>query len=57
MYCHDYEKINSLLKSVGFNKINRTEFNPLEDSKQREKYLRYIIVEKWKTVHCKYKKE
>lgn len=45
-YCYDYEKIHLLLKSVGFKKITRSEFNPSEDSKARKNNSLYIIAEK-----------
>ncbi len=45
-YCYDYEKMNLLLKSVGFKNIKKDKFNPSEDTEFRKYYSMYIIAQK-----------
>jgi len=45
-YCYDFEKINILLKTVGFNYIVKDKFNPKEDTEVRKNYSLYIIADK-----------
>ena len=49
-YGYDFEKINLLLKSIGFKNIIRDDFNPKKDSlsynKMKKRYRMYIEAEK-----------
>lgn len=47
-YCYDFEKLNLLLKSVGFKNIKRDEYNAQEDSstEERRRYSLYTEAEK-----------
>ena len=41
-YTYDYETMEKILISVGFQKINKREFNPLRDSNHRKDWTLYV---------------
>lgn len=41
-YAYDFEKLEKILKAIGFKKVTKEDFNPKEDSERRKDFSLYV---------------